>query len=680
MQSNYTQTTCAACPVSRLTFFTVLLLAPLLAVAEPRVALVIGNSAYASGPLRNPANDADLMSETLKKVGFEVIERRDADQIAMKRAIQDFGARLEAAGPKAVGLFYYAGHGVQLEGRNYLIPTTAKIEREGDVEIEAVSADWVIAQMRYARNALNIVILDACRNNPFVRGLRSADRGLAMMYAPTGILIAYSAAPGSVAEDGAGRNSPYTTALSRAMLEVHEPLLEVFAEVREDVLAATGQRQVPGEYDEVVGGRHFFFTAPEKIAAAPTAVGGSRPAPGATPAPAAQPATSPTSTSSAATSGAAKSESPGVLSSGMSWLASLFSSSGRPTAPGSATTQASAATAGATHAGSAGSAELRPAPATVAAGANSRPGSGATTAPPEPMIAGTRALELFEMLGVPAAAIDASHSYPESAIRRSLESAPRHVRLGSTPEQIRSAVVLCRRYSSSCDYDDERLRSATLTPFQLDDFPVSVRAFRRFSEGAGYKTYAERVGYAYALKADGSYEEVSGGSWRNALKKHSLDEDSAVVGVTYQDALAYCTANRARLPTEDEWEYVARGPARHIYPWGDDPAPVARSMTIAPHVNDGPAEGIGGHYRGLSGTVWQWVNTTLDPRGEAGGAGGCCKVLKGGSWMEPNPANKRSATRRYSRPNITADEDSGFRCARNVAVWPDVDTWLSHLH
>ena len=653
----------AACPVSRLSFFA-LLLVPLLATAEPRIALVIGNSAYASGPLRNPANDADLMGTTLKQVGFEVIERRNADQITMKRAIQDFGAKLEAAGPKAVGLFYYAGHGVQLEGRNYLIPTTAKIEREGDVEIEAVRADWVIEQMRFARNSLNIVILDACRNNPFVRSLRSADRGLAIMNAPTGILIAYSAAPGSVAEDGEGRNSPYTTALSRAMLEVHEPLLEVFAEVREDVLAATGQRQVPGEYDEVVGGRHFYFTAPPKIAAEPSAPPSSPP----TAAPSSAPPSAPTPAP-------ARSEEPGWLASGANWVASFFSSSPKATAASPSATPASG-TAATPHGGSA---ELKPAPAAAPAAANSGAGPGASSAASEPMIAGARALELFGTLGVSDTNIDASHSYPESAIRHSLESAPRHVRLGSTPEQIRSAVALCRRYGSSCDYNDERLRSATLTPFQLDEFPVSVRAFRHFAESARYLTHAERIGYGYALKSDGSYEEVSGGNWRNALKKRSLDEDAAVVGVTFQDALAYCRANRARLPTEDEWEYVARGPARHVYPWGDDPAPVARSMSIAPHVTDGPPEGIGGHYRGLSGTVWQWVDTTLDPRHESGGADGCCKVLKGGSWMEPNPANKRAATRRYSRPNITADEDSGFRCARTVAVWPDADTWLSHL-
>src|SRR5215475_7807051 len=176
----------------RLALFIAAMLLPALAPAETRIALVIGNSAYASGPLPNPVNDARLVGDTLKRIGFTAIVRLDADQITMKRAIQEFGARLEKAGPGAVGLFYYAGHGVQLNGRNYLIPTRASIEREGDVEIEAVSADWVIEQMRYARNGLNILILDACRNNPFTRSMRSAERGLATMDAPAGILIAYS--------------------------------------------------------------------------------------------------------------------------------------------------------------------------------------------------------------------------------------------------------------------------------------------------------------------------------------------------------------------------------------------------------------------------------------------------------------------------------------------------------
>src|SRR5258708_4293987 len=172
--------------------------------AETRIALVIGNSEYPSGPLPNPANDAKLMSDTLHSLGFEVLLRRNADQNTMKRAIQEFGAQLEKGGPGAVGLFYYAGHGVQLNGLNYLIPTTAQIEREGDVEIEAVSADWVLEQMRYARNRLNIVILDACRNNPFVRSMRSVDHGLATMDAPAGILISNSTAPRAVSPQRPG--------------------------------------------------------------------------------------------------------------------------------------------------------------------------------------------------------------------------------------------------------------------------------------------------------------------------------------------------------------------------------------------------------------------------------------------------------------------------------------------
>ena len=246
-----------------------LLLVAALAHAETRIALVIGNGAYGSSPLLNPPNDARLVGETLAGLGFDVIVRRDADQATMKRALQEFGARLEKAGVDAVGLFYYAGHGVQLNGRNYLIPTKANIEREGDVEIEAVSADWVLEQMRYARNRLNIVILDACRNNPFVRSMRSADRGLAKMDAPAGTLIAYSTAPGEVAADGTGRNSPYTLALSQAMREVHQPVEQVFKRARVAVRSATSEKQTPWESSSLTGD---FYFAPSGAPVSPAAV------------------------------------------------------------------------------------------------------------------------------------------------------------------------------------------------------------------------------------------------------------------------------------------------------------------------------------------------------------------------------------------------------------------------
>lgn len=225
-----------------------------------RIALVVGNSKYASSPLINPANDAALIAATLTELGFKVRLQKDGDQKAMKRAIQEFGAALEQGGADSVGLFYYAGHGVQLGGRNYLIPVGAEIDRDADVEIEAVSADWVLEQMRYARNRLNFVILDACRNNPFARSFRSAGTGLAKMDAPAGVLIAYSTAPGEVAADGVGGNSPYTEALSRAMRESGEPAELMFKQTRDAVRRVTAERQTPWESSSLTG-QNFYFAS-----------------------------------------------------------------------------------------------------------------------------------------------------------------------------------------------------------------------------------------------------------------------------------------------------------------------------------------------------------------------------------------------------------------------------------
>ena len=242
------------------------------AATERRIALVIGNSAYPAGALKNPANDAALMTDTLRRLDFDVISAFDADQRAMKRAIQKFGERLETAGRDAVGLFYYAGHGVQAGGVNYLIPIAAEVNRETDLEIEAVSANWVLGQMEFAGNRLNIVVLDACRNNPFTRSFRSRRNGLARMDAPSGTLIAYSTSPGNVAADGDGANSPYTSALVQAMARPGLKIEEAFKQVRVSVMGATGDRQVPWEASSLTGDFRFVpGSAPAKTAMAPAA-------------------------------------------------------------------------------------------------------------------------------------------------------------------------------------------------------------------------------------------------------------------------------------------------------------------------------------------------------------------------------------------------------------------------
>lgn len=183
--------------------------------SSKRIALVIGNGAYTSAPpLKNPPNDARDMAATLKSLGFDVTSGVNVNQHDMKILIREFGQKLRAGGS---GLFYYAGHGVQSKGRNYLVPVDADIQSEAEVEDAGVDVGLVLNYMDQAQNGLNIVILDACRNNPFARGFRSAGSGLAQVDAPTGTLIAYATAPGRVAMDGDGQNGLYTSELLKAM-------------------------------------------------------------------------------------------------------------------------------------------------------------------------------------------------------------------------------------------------------------------------------------------------------------------------------------------------------------------------------------------------------------------------------------------------------------------------------
>ncbi|MGA2401954.1 MAG: SUMF1/EgtB/PvdO family nonheme iron enzyme [Syntrophobacteraceae bacterium] len=223
---------------------------------EKRTALVIGNAAYASGPLRNPVNDARAMAKALEDLSFEVTLKENLDQKQMKREIQVFGEKLQKGG---VGLFYYAGHGIQVNGRNYLLPVGAAIEHEKQVEYEAVDLGAVLSEMDYAHARMNIVILDACRDNPFARSFRSTSQGLASVDAPTGTLIAYATAPGSVANDGQGENGVYTGELIKAMIQPGLKIEDVFKQVRSAVREATGGRQVPWESSSLEGDFYFLF-------------------------------------------------------------------------------------------------------------------------------------------------------------------------------------------------------------------------------------------------------------------------------------------------------------------------------------------------------------------------------------------------------------------------------------
>ena len=209
---------------------------------QRRVALVIGNGDYRVGPLSNPAHDAEDISDVLRTLGFSVQTKINVDHRQMEEAVNKFVQEIQNGD---VALFYFSGHGVQVKGENYLIPLDDSIQMEADVRFKTLNAGLVLAKMEESRNRTNIIILDACRNNPFKGLFRSPSLGLSRMDAPKGTFIAYATAPDSVAADGTGRNSPYTKHLMEALKVKDIPIELVFKRVGKAVNQETGGQQTP---------------------------------------------------------------------------------------------------------------------------------------------------------------------------------------------------------------------------------------------------------------------------------------------------------------------------------------------------------------------------------------------------------------------------------------------------
>src|SRR5580704_2673634 len=241
------------------------------ASAGVKLALVLGNAKYEAVPvLENPANDAADLAQALRATGFEVIEQRDATRDVMAKAVRDFSERLHGAD---VALFFYAGHGLQMNGENYLLPVDAKIESAADVRFNTINLSDIQQEMEGSGRA-NIIILDACRNNPFAEKLSRSGRGVTTRglgrLDATGdcSLIVYSTQPNNVALDGAGRNSPFTAALLK---HVGSPGLEVrqmISKVRGDVLQSTDRRQTPWDSSSLVG--DVYLAGAPAMAASPS--------------------------------------------------------------------------------------------------------------------------------------------------------------------------------------------------------------------------------------------------------------------------------------------------------------------------------------------------------------------------------------------------------------------------
>lgn len=223
-----------------------------------RIALVIGNGNYQyTGQLANTANDARLMAETLKEVGFELYGGKPQINLSrddMINVIEGFG---DSIGSNDTALFYYSGHGMQVKGENYLIPINASIKNEAEVRVKSVESSLIFAKLEGTKNGINIVILDACRNNPFGRSFRSGNNGLAQVTAPSGTIVAFSTAPNQVAEDGSNGNSTYTRELARFIKLPGLQIEDVFKRVRVAVEEATGGNQLPWENTSLKGDFSF---------------------------------------------------------------------------------------------------------------------------------------------------------------------------------------------------------------------------------------------------------------------------------------------------------------------------------------------------------------------------------------------------------------------------------------
>lgn len=259
-----------------------------------RIALVIGNGAYVHVEhLANSGNDARLMAKTLQDVGFTLVgggPLLDLDHAGMTKAVEDFG---RALGGAEVALFYYSGHGLQVQGVNWLVPVDANPSRPQDLDFQMLDADLVLRQMDGAGTRLNLIVLDACRNNPFSTSMfRGVQSGLAEMRAPEGTLISYATQPGNVAFDGGGANSPYTQALTESMRQPGLDVFHLFNAVGLQVKRTTGGTQQPWVSTSPIDG-DFFFTPAQGAAQGEQVAGLARPAPPPAPPP---PAPSPTET------------------------------------------------------------------------------------------------------------------------------------------------------------------------------------------------------------------------------------------------------------------------------------------------------------------------------------------------------------------------------------------------
>lgn len=656
--------------------------------SEGRVALAIGNSAYRNPPaLPNPRHDAEAVGAELKRLGFDVDLAVDLDRNAMEQALRRFGDKLEGA---QVALFYYAGHGLQFNGVNYLVPVDAKLVKERDLNYEAVDLGKVLKEMD-AERRVNLVFLDACRDNPLSRTLARGlgakrslvGRGLAPVDAAVGTLIAYATKDGDVAEDGAGEHSPYTQAL---LSQLGKPGLEIglmLRRVREVVMRATGGKQQPWEYGSLMG--EFYFLGPTTVQVTP------QPAPGGVGA-----AIDPKALELSYWESIKGSQNPEMFRAYLAKypqgtfaeiaklrIQELETGARLQTTPGSEPAPV-------------GQERYRlavktvPAKATVRLPDHPQPYQRGMQLPPgryrvqvtHPGYA-TRDewVEIADHDVTVTLKLSKAEAPGKQAQPPALQPSP------TGPPQLVPGVVFrdqCRDGSLGPEMVVVPATSAKAPGFAIGRHEVTVAEFRRFVTMTGFRSDAERSGVGCFTWTGAKVETSQFANWM--WPGYPQGENHPAVCLSFNDAMEYLkwlsseSGHHYRLPTEKEWEHAARAGSRGNDYWGRDADGVCRFANVLDataraalqaafpqieffgcadgYVFTAPVGSLRPNAWGLYdvlGNVWEWTCSEKDDTGR--GASRCSgagptegkRAMAGGAW-DARPGKIGFASRTAAEP------------------------------
>ena len=593
--------------------------------SETKVALVIGNSTYKAAPLKNPANDSRDVAAKLRGLGFTVIERSNLTVKQIGGTLREFRSKLT---PGSVALVFYAGHGLQIKGENYLPAVDADISSEEDVPTQSLATKQIMDVLGDAKTRLNLVFLDACRDNPYARGFRSASRGLSKESAPSGTLISFATRPGGVASDGDGRNGLYTSVLLQAMNSTNLPIEQLLKKVVSGVKVASNSKQEPWMEGSIEG--DFCFG---QCNAVQTAVSDDRAL-----------WESVKDSRDVADLRAYVNRFPNGL------FAEVAANKIRAIQAASGDQESSARA----------EQERRRREAAEAAAKKAQ-----SAANPGAIV--KDCAECPELVVVPAGNFTMGSSAQEQALANSAGVSAELTARESPQHYVRVPSFAAGRYA------------------------VTKGEFAAFVRASNYRTETEHGGGCYVWTGkDKEWQDDADFNWRNA--GFSQGDDHPVVCVSWNDVQAYIqwlnriSGKSYRLLSEAEWEYVARGGTQTAFWWGDNVSTSRANYNGSTSYNGSPkgknrqatvpvqsfSPNPFGLYN-LNGNVWELTqdcwheNYAGAPTDGSAWMAGCADdkpVLRGGSWGS-TPVYLRSAFRFKISSDVRLN-DGGFRLARDL--------------